>query len=646
MKVRRMMKLTELKCTACKGTLKLDETNPHIAVCEYCKTRYVLEDEGEGNVRLTDDPVRINYVPAPPGPAPKATSKPTGWEAYGWKRGLALAAGAFVLIAAAFGPSIKKRWDMDHSGGERPVMAGKGRGTSADPAGETEAPKKKAELTGIFADTAAMALGKRAEDITEEELARFQWLEYKYSSDYVLAGYSFENPMENPDAVLTWLEFDRDKADLNMKALTRFTQLKSLGVAGYVSAGDMEGLKLERLSCYGKSPADVASAFEDPGRLKELRIRAGLKDLEGLAAFTGLEKLTIGGSDLTDIRALANLKGIKSLTLEYSNEVKDFSVLSVMSWLEELSIESEGIKDIGFVKNMPGLVSFALDGAQILNVDSLTDLTSLKSLSLTDCGEVRDLSAVSGLTGLEELRLEVPYNCPQPDLSALTGLKKLTVDGMDTVNYLAGMGNLEELNLEWVTIDSTAPFTGLGSLKKLTCSRIPDDTSWSFVGGIPALEVLDLNGVATYEDISGLFAMPALRELYLNGVECELDFSKLSPNETLQILEMDGVKLYKNVKISGGGGIVYVDYDKVSLDEHTGFLANYSGLKSLSLADNMLTQVDFASSLKNLESMDISENYVTDLKPLEGLGKLKMLNAAGNPVENYRVLSEDVVIIQ
>lgn len=46
------MKLTELKCTACNGSLKLDRDNPHIAVCEYCRTRYVLEDEGEGNVRL------------------------------------------------------------------------------------------------------------------------------------------------------------------------------------------------------------------------------------------------------------------------------------------------------------------------------------------------------------------------------------------------------------------------------------------------------------------------------------------------------------------------------------------------------------------------------------------------------------------
>lgn len=57
------MKLTELKCTACNGTLKLDEKNPHVTVCEYCRSHYVLEDEGEGNIRLSSQPIEMNYVP-------------------------------------------------------------------------------------------------------------------------------------------------------------------------------------------------------------------------------------------------------------------------------------------------------------------------------------------------------------------------------------------------------------------------------------------------------------------------------------------------------------------------------------------------------------------------------------------------------
>ncbi len=70
------MKLTELRCTACNGTLKLDEKNPNMAVCEYCKSRYVLEDEGSGNVRLAEEPMKRNYVPVY-NPAPKRREDPT-----------------------------------------------------------------------------------------------------------------------------------------------------------------------------------------------------------------------------------------------------------------------------------------------------------------------------------------------------------------------------------------------------------------------------------------------------------------------------------------------------------------------------------------------------------------------------------------
>lgn len=653
------MKLTELKCTACNGSLKLDENNPHIAVCEYCRTRYVLEDEGGGNVRIANEPKKINYVPIDT----TSVKRPSGNESDGWKR-IALIAGAVVMVGAiGLAPSVKKRMDANHALASGKVEPGKnykgpggagktgegGRNGDGIRDGEQNGEDReepKAELTGIFADMAATAWNRSADLLTDEELSQFQWIEYKYTMDYIMVGYSFDNPIENPDAALTWLEFDRDSADLGRNVLSRFTGLKVLGTAGYVSSADLKGLKLERLSCYAKSPGELAAVFEDPGQLKELAISAGLESLDGLGEFSGLESLTIGGSKLTDIKALANMKGLKSLTLEYSHEISDFSVLSVMNWLEELSIESEGVKDIGFVKNMPQLKAFSISRAKILNLDSLKGNTSLTSLSVADCSDVKDLSAVSGLTGLLQLSLEVPYNCPQPDLSGLTGLLELRVEGMDTVSYLAGMGQLRSLELEWVEIDSTAPFAGLANLKKLTCSRIPDETKWNFVTSIPSLEVLNLNGIATYKDISGLFGMPSLTELYLNGVECELDFSRLSPNENLKVLEMDGVKLYKNVQISGGGGIVYVDYDKVSLDENTGFLANYPGLARLCLADNMLTDVSFAASLPELEYFDIKDNYVTDLKPLQGLGKLRTLICAGNPVENARVLGDHVTILQ
>ncbi len=42
------MKITELRCSACDGTLKVDENNPNFAECEYCHTKFTIEWDHPG----------------------------------------------------------------------------------------------------------------------------------------------------------------------------------------------------------------------------------------------------------------------------------------------------------------------------------------------------------------------------------------------------------------------------------------------------------------------------------------------------------------------------------------------------------------------------------------------------------------------
>lgn len=640
------MKITELKCTSCNGSLKIDENNPHIAVCEYCKTRYVLEDEGGGEVHLGgEEKEKVKEKEIWYEPAKEKKVRKTGWEPYGWKRGVALVSIGLVLMVAMNWKGLKRRWDLDHAQSKQTEAAAS---LGNDAVEVTEAPEEAFKpLEGTFADMASKAVGKPADALTEADLGRFRWVTFKYSMDSVMVGYSFDNPYESEDAELTWLEYPRDSVDLKMGELSKFKGLKKLDVANYMSADSLKGLDLVGLSCYSKTPGELAALMEDPGQIQEINFKAGLESLDGLSEFTGIDTLTIGGMHLTDIKDLANLKQVKSLTLENCDDVTDFTVLSVMDWLEELSVESESIKDTGFVKGMPSLHTFRLSDAKILNLNGLEGNTTITTLAIEDCREMKDAGTVSGLTGLKNLSLDIPYGCAQPDLSGLSGLESLEISGMDTVKFLGNMAGLTHLNLSSCKVDSTSVFSGLTNLKELKCTYISgNDTGWGFVAGIPGLEILDLRGISTYEDISGIFNIASLKELYLNGMECELNFSKLAPNESLEVLEMDGMKFYTNVQVSGGGGIVYVDYDKVELDGNTDFLANYPGLKHLSIADNKLTQIQFAGSLAALETLDISDNYVTDLKPLEPLRALYQVNCKGNPVENYRVLGDKVTIIQ
>lgn len=56
-------------------------------------------------------PDRIAYQPTQ-----KKEAKKTGWEPYGWKRGVALVILFFVLMGIMYGPKIYKRYQMDHGG--------------------------------------------------------------------------------------------------------------------------------------------------------------------------------------------------------------------------------------------------------------------------------------------------------------------------------------------------------------------------------------------------------------------------------------------------------------------------------------------------------------------------------------------------
>lgn len=637
------MKITELKCTACNGTLKIDENNPHIAVCEYCHTRYVIEDDGNENVHLSTESPNNWYTPQQPAPRPKNN----GWGPYGWKRATALSVVGIALILAMNWKGLVRRYRINKELAAITSEAGREAAGRKEAAAETKEAEAEMPFTGAFAVMAETALGRPARELSEQDLSSFQWIEMKYSMDSIDVGYSFENPSETESASLHWISLPRDTTNEEFKQLSRFSGLKKLNVSGYLSADDIKGLSLESLGCYAKSPSELAAALETPEALKDINFKAGLENLDGLNLFTNLERLTLDGGHLTDIKELVNMKGIKALALENCDDITDFSVLAVMPWLEELSVESEGIRDIGFISSLPELKSFSLADAEVLHVNALEGRSGLTSLTIDDCGELTDLSAIQGLTGLTQLSLEIPYNCPQPDLSGLTGLTSLFIDGAKDMAFLKVMGGLESLSINSCEINNSSVFSGLTALKELTCSHIYGELSdWSFVNQIPGLISLDLSGISTYEDISGLFMLPTLQELYLNGMECEIKFSNIQPNERLKVLEMDGVKLYTNVKVSGGGGIVYVDYDKVTLDENTDFLKNFPGLVSLSLADNMLTQLNFAPVLVNLEALDINENYVTKLRPLEALPKLKEVNCAGNPVENYRVLNDSVLIIK
>ncbi len=636
------MKITELKCTSCNATLKLDANAPYMATCEYCQATYIIHQDENKNVYLSlkqessmeNQKSERWYVPSNNANIERTRK---AWEYVNWKRGIICTIVVLIMIVASRWEALLSQFEKRDEPAKVEVMEVE-HVLTEDKVSESEV------LTGVLAELATMVLQKPANEIHSEDLACFTSIEMKYTKGSIEIGYSFQGEGTNQEPI-EWVYFPRDGAQLGFKMLSKFKGLKKLEVAGYLSAQDVEGLQLESLTCYAKSPQEIAQIM-DTTHLKVLNISGGLESLVGINQFENLEKLTLYCYEIKDIKELIHQKQLKSLTIENGDEIGDFTVLALMTGLEELSIESENLRDLHFLDNLTQLQSFSISDAPVLQVNSLSQLKQLKTLSIQDCDELKDLSVLEGLTTLNTLVLEVPYHCPSPDLSELTSLNKLSISGMKDIQFLRYMTALEELRLDRCDITEPEIFTHLTTLKTLQCMSIGNDLSnWKFLTKIPALENLNLTGISTYEDLSSLFNIPSLKQLVLNGVEGEVNFSNVKQNPTLEVLEMDGIKLYKNAQVRGENGFYAVSYDGVSLDENIEFIKCFPNLIELSLADNTLTHLEFAKELHRLKRLDISGNYITDLKALEGLVSLKQVDCTQNPIENYRVLSDQVTVI-
>ena len=73
-------------------------------------------------------------------------------------------------------------------------------------------------------------------------------------------------------------------------------------------------------------------------------------------------------------------------------------------------------------------------------------------------------------------------------------------------------------------------------------------------------------------------------------------------------------------------------------DEDLSSIASLSNLRTLSLTDCTLTNVEFLAPLTNLTTLYLSNNYVADLTPLASMTSLRTLYLDGNPVSDLQVL--------
>ena len=265
--------------------------------------------------------------------------------------------------------------------------------------------------------------------------------------------------------------------------------------------------------------------------LRELRLEEAEfeeADYEAISQMTGLERLEIVDSPISQLDFLKNLTSLKRLHIRGSREpagtFSDLSALAGLTNLEDLYLYLDGVSDLNGLSGMSGLKSLVLTGnMEIADLSPLAGLTKLQSLEVPLGGENVgvDLSPLAGLADLRTLRTGSNVTDLSP-LSGLTGLRELDLtyggySARDSKEYrslepLSSLTGLTSLTIRNLWVSDLSPLSGLTKLRSLTI----------------------YNG-ASIEDLSPLAGLTGLKSLTIRGARHELDTSAVSQVSQISI---------------------------------------------------------------------------------------------------------------
>ena len=260
--------------------------------------------------------------------------------------------------------------------------------------------------------------------------------------------------------------------------------------------------KILEVICVQSKKAGVDSLNLAETRISELRRLADLK---------GLKRLDLRSTQVSDLGPLANLKKLKRLDL-WGTQVSDLGPLAHLKGLKWLDFGGTQVSDLGPLADLKGLEWLDFGGTQVSDLGPLADLKGLKRLDLWGT-QVSDLGPLANLKGLKRLDL---WNTQVSELGPLANLKglewlDLASTQVSDLGPLANLKGLEWLDLAWTQVSDLGPLANLTALEWL-------DLAWTQVSdlrplaNLKGLKSLDL-GHTVVSDLTPLANLTALESL-------------------------------------------------------------------------------------------------------------------------------------
>ena len=450
----------------------------------------------------------------------------------------------------------------------------------------------------------------------------------------------------------------------------------------------MQQQEADRLSVAGRLvPQDVTSlVLDDMGitdvilpELRQLRMLDSLSlrdneitDLTPLAEMGGLSSLDLSGNRIENLEPLKKLTGLRILSLD-NNPVTDLSPLVSLPNLASLSLR--GIPVSGEVlaalaENLPGCAihSDAEDGdVSDITLGGVTFKSDVTVLDLSGLG-IYDLSALAQCRELKHLVLRDNAVADLQPLMNLPALEKLDLsnNAVSDLRPLIGLGSLRNLNASGNQISDTSAVGAMSGLTSLDLSGNPI-TDFSGLKKLNNLQRLSLKDTGVedadlkiFEDMPSLTSLslennPGISDEFMGFLRSALPDCSISHSELVYLVDFGGAVVRSDVTeldmsslgISDLKGLErFTALETVRLDHNTlsdlyffKHCASRESIRSVSLADNQITDLSPLVNLTALEDLDLSGNQIENLRPLAQLSTLQSLNLSGNPVSEEELVA-------
>jgi Leucine-rich repeat (LRR) protein len=208
--------------------------------------------------------------------------------------------------------------------------------------------------------------------------------------------------------------------------------------------------------------------FKDKPEFELELLGATDESLKSLSKVPWLKNLRLTVCNVTDISAVAELKGLRKLDATGCMGITDVKPLSGLTELVEVSLQRTAVKDIAPLANLAKLEALDL-GATKIDLAQLKSFKRLKRLSLVGI-DAKDWSPLAGLAELEDVSLASTNIKDLQMLAKATKMKRLYASysqKLADISAVANMSELQHLEIKSTPAKSLAPLAKLAKLERV-----------------------------------------------------------------------------------------------------------------------------------------------------------------------------------